>query len=156
LEQRDAVSLGIVTVAWFDRRAVCDFPRCFMRLRVTAVAVVVSSLLWSSSAMAQQRHVIDPATMRQAITDQAATDRTNRAAVLAVLERSEARELAGRLGLTLTRAGSAVSTLTSAELASLADSARTADAQLAGGANTLVISTTTLLLLLIIIILIAN
>ena len=106
--------------------------------------------------MAQQRHVIDPATMRQAIADQAATDRANRGVVLALLERSEAREVAGRLGLSLTRAERAVSTLTSAELASLADSARTAETQLAGGVNTIVISTTTLLLLIIIIILIVN
>jgi hypothetical protein len=126
---------------------------------MTPIALVISSLLWSSSAMAQQGHVVDPSALRQAVADQAATDRQNRDDVLSVLHGSEARELAGRLGLSLTRAEGAVSTLDSAELASLADSARTADAQLAqlaGGANMVVISTTTLLLIIIIVILLVR
>ncbi len=125
-----------------------------MRLRSTVTAVVVSSILFSSSVMAQQRHVVAPADMGQAVADQAQTDQANRDAVLTLLDRSEARDVAGRLGLSLTRAENAVSTLSSAELASIADSARTADAQLTGGANTIVISTTTLLLIIIIVILV--
>jgi hypothetical protein len=125
-----------------------------MRIRTTLVAVVVSSLLWSASATAQQRHVVDPTAMRQAIADQAATDQQNREAVLGVLARSEVRELAGRLGLTVTRAETAVSTLNSVELAQMADQARSADAQLAGGADTIVISVTTLLLIIIIVLLV--
>jgi hypothetical protein len=103
--------------------------------------------------MAQQRHVVDPAAMQQAVADQAVTDQVNRDAVLALLDRSEAREVAGRLGLNLTRAENAVATLSSTELASVAVSARSADAQLSGGADTIVISATTLLLTIIIIIL---
>ncbi len=84
------------------------------------------------------------------------TDQQNRDAVMGVLQRSQVRELAGRLGLNVTRAENAVSTLDSAELANLAESARTADVQLAGGSNTVVISTTTLLLIIIIVILVAR
>ena len=127
-----------------------------MRIRTTVVAVVVASLLWNTSAMAQQRHVVDPAAIGQAIADQAATDQQNRDAVLSVLNHSQIRELAGRLGLSVTRAEGAVSTLNSEELASLADQARTADVQLAGGADKIVISVTTLLLIIIIVILIAR
>ena len=127
-----------------------------MRIRTTVVALVVSSLLWNSSAMAQQRHVVDPAAMRQAIADQAMTDQQNRDDVLGVLHHSQVRELAGRLGLSVTRAEGAVSTLDSAELASLAEQARMADAQLAGGADPIVISVTTLLLIIIIVILVAR
>lgn len=127
-----------------------------MRNRTTVVAVVVASLLWNSSAVAGQRHVVDPAAMRQAIADQALTDEKNRDAVLSVLNRSEVRELADRLGLSVTRAEGAVSTLNSEELAGLADQARTADAQLAGGADKIVISVTTLLLVIIIVILLAR
>jgi len=119
------------------------------------VGFVVCSLLWSSSALAQQ-HVVAPAIIRQAIADQAATDQQNRKAVLGVLQQSQVRDMAKRLGLDVTRAEGAVSTLTSAELAGLADQARTADAELAGGANTIVISTTVLLLIIIIVILIAQ
>ena len=128
-----------------------------MRVRMTPIALVVASLLWNSPAiLAQQGHIVDPSALHQAVADQAAIDRQNRDAVLGVLHGSEARELAGQLGLSLTRAESAVSTLDSAELANLAASARTADAHLAGGANTIVISTTTLLLLLIIVILLVR
>lgn len=127
-----------------------------MRIRTTAVAFTVCSLLWNVSAMAQQRHVVDPAAMRQAIADQAVTDQQNRDAVLGVLHRSEVRELADRFGLSVTRAEGAVSTLTSEELAGLADQARTAEAQLAGGVDKIVISVTTLLLLIIIVILVVR
>ena len=106
--------------------------------------------------MAGQQHVVDPAVMRQAIAEQAVTDQQNRDAVISVLHNSQVRELADRLGLSVTSAEGAVSGLSSAELAPLAEQARTADAQLAGGSNTIVISTTTLLLVLIIIILIAR
>ena len=126
-----------------------------MRIRATVAAVVVSSFLWNSSAMAQS-HVVDPAAMRQAVADQALTDQQNREAVLGVLQTSEARELAGRLGLNVTHAESAMSTLSSAELANLAGQARLADAQLAGGSQMVVISLTTLLLIIIIVILIAK
>ena len=127
-----------------------------MRFRTIAATLVVSSLLWSSSAMAQQRHVVDPTSMRQAIANQALTDQQNRDAVLGVLQHSQVRDLAASLGLSVTRAEAAVSTLDSAELASLAGQARAAEAQLAGGSGTIIIGTTTLLLLIIIVILVTN
>jgi hypothetical protein len=123
---------------------------------MSTVSVIVSSLLWSCSATAAQQHVVDPAGMRQAIADHAATDQQNRDAVLGVLRTSQVRDLADRLGLSVTRAEDAVSSLSGTELASLAASARTADEQLAGGSNTIVISTTTLLLIIIIVILVAR
>ena len=126
-----------------------------MRIRTTVVALVVCSFLWNSSAMAQQRHVVDPSAMRQAIVDQAVTDQQNRDAVLGLLHHSQVRELADRLGLSVTRAEGAVSTLDSAELARLAGSARMADTQLAGGAWTdpIVISLLTAVLVVIIVVL---
>jgi len=127
-----------------------------MRIRSVLVPVLVWSLLWSPLAMAEQRHVVDPAIMRQAIADQAVTDQQNRDAVLSVLSQDPAREVADRLGLSLMRAEGAVSTLSSTELAGLAESARAAEAQLVGGADPIVISVTTLLLIIIIVILIAR
>jgi len=127
-----------------------------MRIRTTVVALIVSSLLWSAPAMAQQQHVTDPALMRQAIAARALTDQQNRDTVLGVLQRSQVRILADRLGLSVTRAEGAVSTLDSTELARLAGQARMADAQLAGGSSVVVISVTTLLLLVIILLLLAD
>lgn len=95
-----------------------------MRNRITVVAVIVCSLLWSSTAMAQQRHVVDPAAMRQAVADQVAKDQQNRDVVLRVLRYKQVQDVASRLGLSVTRAENAVSTLGSSELANLADQAR--------------------------------
>jgi hypothetical protein len=58
--------------------------------------------------------------------------------------------------LNVVRAENAVASLDSAELARVAVSARMADAQLAGGADPIVISLTTLLLIIIIVVLIAR
>jgi len=127
-----------------------------MRIRSVLVPALVCSLLWSPLAMAQQRHIVDPADIGQAIADQAATDQQNRDTVLGVLAQEQVRELADRLGLSVLRAEGAVSTLSSAELAGLAESARAAETQLVGGADPIVISMTTLLLIIIIVILIAR
>jgi hypothetical protein len=126
-----------------------------MRIRSVLVPVLMCSLLWNSSAIAQQ-HVVDPAVMRQALASQAATDQQNRDTVLGVLAQDQVRALAERLGLSVMRAEAAVSTLSSTELAGLAESARAADVPLVGGADPLVISVTTLLLIIIIVILIAR
>lgn len=126
-----------------------------MRVRTGIAALVMSSVL-VSPALAQQRHIVSPAQMRQAVLDQARTDQQNRDAVLSVLRHSEAREVASRLGLKVANAESAVAALSSTELASVATTARQAEAQLAGGANTIIISTTTLLLILIIVLLLAD
>lgn len=127
-----------------------------MRIRMIATTFVVFSLLSSSSVLAQQRHIVDPAAMQQAIADQSLTDQQNRDAVLDVLHQPQVLAVAGRLGLNVTWAEGALATLSSAELARAAVPARVVDAQLAGGANTIVISTTTLLLIIIIVILVAN
>jgi hypothetical protein len=126
-----------------------------MRIRATVVTLVLSSFLWSSPALAQQRHVVDLAVMHQAVADQAATDQQNRDVVLRVLHRAEVQDLAGRLGLNVTRAENAVPTLSSAELARLASPANMADVQLAGG-DTVVISVTTLLLIIILVVLLTR
>jgi hypothetical protein len=127
-----------------------------MRIRATALTLVVSSLLWSAPALAQERHVVDLAVLHQAVTDQAATDQQNRDVVLRVLHHAEVQGLAGRLGLNVTTAENAVPSLSSAELARLAGPARLADGQLAGGSDPIVISLTTLLLIIIIVILITR
>jgi hypothetical protein len=106
--------------------------------------------------LAQQQHIAAPSTMRQAVADQATTDQQNRAAVVGVLHNEQVRDLAGKLGLNLTTAENAVSTLSSTELAKVATQARAANVELAGGSNTVIISTTTLLLILIIVILIVK
>ena len=123
-----------------------------MTNRVVAI-VLLPVLLVASPAFAQQARIVDSTAMNQALAGQADLERTQREVVRRVLDSADARELAARMGLSVERADSAVATLSSAELNTLAQQASAVDTALAGGSKTLVISTTTLLLVLIIVIL---
>jgi hypothetical protein len=128
-----------------------------MRFRsVSVILLFLATLLVSSPALAQQRHVVTPAEMRQAVAQSAAARQQTRETLRNVLKDAQVRAVADRLGLSVTRADSAVATLSAAELDQLAGPARDLSTQLAGGANTIVISTTTLLLIIIIVILLAD
>ncbi len=118
---------------------------------------LIPVMLSSSQAFAQQTRVVDTAALSQALTQKADAETAQRDLVLRVLDRSDARDIAARFGLSVQQANSAVATLNSADLNALAQHAGAVEANaLAGGASTLVISTTTLLLVLIIVILLAN
>jgi hypothetical protein len=126
-----------------------------MRIRTSIASTTLAAIFWSAPAFAQQ-HIADPAAIQQAVTDQQATDAANRAIVLKTLDRQDARELADRMGLDMVQANAAVNRLTSDQLAQLAETARTINGDLSGGAQTLVISVTTLLLIIIIVLLVAD
>jgi len=118
---------------------------------------LVPAFLISTQAFAQQTRVVDSVALSQAIANQAEAETSQRELVRRVLDRSDAREMAARFGLTVEQAGSAVATLSGAELNTLAQHAAAVDATpLAGGASTVVISLTTLLLIIIIILLVAD
>jgi len=113
--------------------------------------------LVSSPALAQQASIVDGTALAEALAGRAATEVAQRDQVLRVLEREDVREVAGRLGLDMADAASAVAVLGGADLGQLAQHAGALEAaDLAGGASTIVISTTTLLLVIIIIILLAK
>lgn len=118
---------------------------------------LLPAFLISTQAFAQQARVVDTAALTQALATQSQSETAQRDVVLRVLDRSDARELAARFGLTVEQAGSAVATLSGAELNTLAQHAGAVEANaLAGGASTVVISVTTLLLILIIVILLVK
>ena len=113
--------------------------------------------LVSSPALAQQARVVDSAAMNQALASRANSELAQRELVRRVLNRDDVRQTAARMGLSLEDAGSAVATLSGAELETLAQRAGDVEAvALTGGANTITISATTLLLLLIIVILLVK
>lgn len=129
-----------------------------MRLTNQIVALfLLPVLLVSSPALAQQARVVDAAAMSQALAGKAEAESAQRELVRRVLDRSDAREMAARMGLSVEQANSAMATLGGAELGTLAQHAGAVEATaLAGGANTVVISLTTLLLILIIVILLVK
>jgi hypothetical protein len=76
-----------------------------------------------------------------------------RRTITTLLQREDVRSMAGSYGLDVRRAEAAVSTLQGEELQRLSLLAANADAQLAGGTQTITISLVALLLIVIIIIL---
>jgi hypothetical protein len=129
-----------------------------MHIAKKVVAFLLLPLfLASSPALAQQARVVDSGAMSQALEAKAESERAQRELVQRVLDRADVRETAARLGLSVADAGSAVATLSGAELDTLAQHAGAVEATaLAGGANTIVISVTTLLLIIIIVILLVD
>ena len=134
-----------------------SFPRCPHADANARIAIGLAVLLSAAPALAQQSpqtHVINPSAVRQAVADQIAVDAANRAAVTQVLHRDDVRSAAEQMGLNLTRAEQALSTLDSTDLAKLATPARAINGADRAGGDVVVISVTTLLLVLILLVLI--
>ena len=128
-----------------------------MRMRTVIVSSTLAALLAPSPALAQQ-HIADAAALQHATDARSATDASNRALINRVLGAPDVEQRAADLGLSITRAQSAVATLSSEDLARLAAAARTVERDRVAGASnqTVTISITTLLLILILVVLIAD
>ena len=118
---------------------------------VLALAALIAA---PSATFAEQRHVVDPAAVAASVAQHAAEQDANRAAVREALARPQVREMAGRLGLDVTRAAAAVDTLNAADLAEAANAARQVNQQLVGGATIAITATTIIIALLIVIIIV--
>jgi len=124
-----------------------------MRIVRRSLAVLLATLMVAPAAHAQT-HVVDRTALAQAVQERVSRDQADRDAILALLARTEVRQIAARTGLSLETAQAAVSTLQGQELTDLASQARQANDNLAGGASTVTISTTTIIIVLLVIILI--
>ena len=132
-----------------------------MRSRAVVMSLLVLTLVFPRAAFAAQsqsqpQHIADAAALKNAVTAKVAVDRENRQVVLKVLDRKDVKTVADKMGLDVKRARTAVTTLEGAQLADLAELARNADKDLAGGNKTITISVTTLLLILILIVLLVD
>lgn len=117
------------------------------------VAVSLAVLFIAPAARAQQ-HVAGKAALEQALQNRVAEQQADREAIRSLLRRPEVKQIAAKAGLSLEKAEAAVATIPADDLRELADQARQADNDLAGGASTIVISTTTIIIVLLLIILI--
>jgi hypothetical protein len=124
-----------------------------MKLVRRSLAVCLAVLFMAPSASAQS-NVIGKAALDKAVQDRVAAEEADRDAIKTLLQRAEVRDIAGKAGVSVDKALTAVSTLQGDDLRQLADQARQVDNQLAGGASTIVISTTTIIIVLLLIILI--
>jgi L-rhamnose isomerase len=124
-----------------------------MRIVRRSFAVILAALLVVPAAQAQT-HVVGKKALTQAVQERVSQDQADRDAILALLARTEVRQIAARAGLSLEKAQAAVSTLQGQDLKDFASQARQVNNDLAGGASNIVISTTTIIIVLLIIILI--
>jgi L-rhamnose isomerase len=124
-----------------------------MRIVRRSLAVILAALLVAPAAQAQT-HVVGKKALAQAVQERVSQDQADRDAILALLARTEVRQIAAQAGLSLEKAQAAVSTLQGQDLRDIASQARQVNNDLAGGASNIVISTTTIIIVLLIIILI--
>ena len=124
--------------------------RMFRRILGTTLALT----LCAPAAWAQQPHVISKPALDQAVQQRVSQDQADRDTLREFLHQPAVKDVAARAGLSVEKAQAAVSTLQGTDLHQAASQARAVNAQLAGGADTIVISTTTIIIVLLIIILI--
>jgi len=122
--------------------------------RQLLVALLVFSLALSSTAMAQERHVVDSSALSQAVAGHVSSQDASRAAIHDVLNRSEVRAVATDSGFDLDRINASIDAMDGTSLDQIAAAAAQVRQSLVGGASTVTISTTTIIIALLIIILI--
>ena len=124
-----------------------------MRTPTTVLAILLTLAAAAPRLNAQSAHVAPQAMLDAAIQQHLDETTAQRDAVLKVLARDEVKAVAGRVGIDLTTAATAVSTLSGDDLKAAAAQAQQVDDALAGGQSKLVISTTTIIIVLLVIIL---
>jgi hypothetical protein len=123
-------------------------------LRPMLVALLLVVLALSSSAFAQDRHAVSPATLSQTLAAQVAQQDADRAAIHDTLDQPEVLDIAQKSGIDLDRINASVDTLSGSSLSQVAAAAARVNKTLIGGSSTIVISTTTIIIALLVIILI--
>jgi ferritin-like metal-binding protein YciE len=124
-----------------------------MRTPTSVLAILLTLVAAAPRLHAQSPHVASQAALDAAVQQHLDQTASQREAVLRVLNRDEVRAVAGRVGIDLTTAATAVASMQGADLAAAAAQAQQVDQALAGGASTVVISTTTIIIALLVIIL---
>ena len=124
-----------------------------MRMRTTVLAILLTLAAAAPRLYAQSAHVASEAALEAAIQQHVNETATQRAAVLRALERDEVKAVAGRVGIDLTTAATAVASMQGQELAAAAAQAQQVEQALAGGQSRVVISTTMIIIALLVIIL---
>lgn len=124
-----------------------------MRTFVTVLVMGLMSMASVPQVYAQAPHAAPQAALDAAIQQHTAATAADRDAIARVLDRAEVQAVAGRVGLDLRQAKSAIATLDDAQLSQVATQARQVDQALAGGASNVTISTTMIIIGLLVLIL---
>ena len=124
-----------------------------MRTTTTVLAILLTLAAATPRLHAQSPHVASQAALDAAIQQHVDQVGAQREAVLRALDRDEVKAVAGRAGIDLTTAATAVASLQGEQLAAAAAQAAQLDESLAGGQSKITISTTLIIIALLVIIL---
>src|SRR5262249_38277016 len=128
----------------------------------SVVAVVLSMLMAAPRIQASpqgpdqsaaQMHIADQPVFDAAVQQHARATERDRDTVRLFLQRADVKAIAGKYGVDIGRAESAVAAIDASELAHVAAQAREANEALAGGESKVTISTTTIIIGLLVLIL---
>jgi hypothetical protein len=132
-------------------RSMCAFVAVVLSILMAAPRIQASSPGRDQSAAPP--HIAGQADLDAAVQEHArATDR-DRETVRLFLQRADVRAIAGKYGVDIRRAESAVAAMDTSEVANIASQARTANDALAGGQGSVTISTTAIIIGLLVLIL---
>ena len=109
-------------------------------------------MMASSSAFADQQHLVAPSELASTVAQRLASQDADRAAIHEALTRPQVQRLAASMGVDLTHAVAEIDTVRGAELERVASTARQVNQQLVGGASTITLSTTTIIIALLLLI----
>jgi hypothetical protein len=133
-----------------------------MRSTFAFVAGVLSILMAAPQVQASSpgsgqssppAHIAGPSVLDAAVQEHARSTDRDRETVRLFLQRADVRAIAGKYGIDMRRAETAVAAMDASEVANIAAQARVADETLAGGQSKVTISTTTIIIGLLVLIL---
>ena len=132
-------------------RSTCAFVAVVLSIVMAAPRIQASSP--GAGQSAPPTHIAGQSVLDAAVQEHArATDR-DREAVRLFLQRADVRAIAGKSGIDIRRAESAVAAMDASEVANMAAQARAASETLAGGQGSVTISTTAIIIGLLVLIL---
>ena len=124
-----------------------------MRTLTSALVILLAMVIAVPRVQAQVSHTASQSAIDAALQQHVSTVAADRADLLRVLGNPEVKAVAGKAGLDLRRATTAVASLEGQQLTELAAQARQVDQALAGGQSKVVISTTVIIIVLLVLIL---
>jgi hypothetical protein len=131
-------------------RSMCAFVAVVLSVLMTAPRIQASPGPGQATA---PTHIAGQTVLDAAIQEHARATDQDRETVRSFLERADVRAIAGKYGVDMRRAESAVAAMDASEVANIASQARAANDTLAGGQGSVTISTTAIIIGLLVLIL---
>ena len=132
-------------------RSTCAFVAVVLSILMAAPRIQASSP--GAGQSAPPTHIAGQSVLDAAVQEHARATNRDRETVRLFLQRADVRGIAGKYGIDIRRAESAVAAMDASDVANMAAQARAADEALAGGQGSVTISTTAIIIGLLVLIL---